>query len=656
MTMAPAPAPHILSLQAILRSYLERVLLGLQSVNDSFGTNRSAVGSPGPSSALHLQQQRSVLILDADTVRIVSTVMSQRDVLRLGVALVERIDEAAIDDRSRGPSSSSSLSSSSSSSVYSSLTAVYFIRPTKSNVRRLRQELKNPRFGGYRVYCTNFVSDLRLQDLAEGDGGERVEVVREVYGDYVALDGWHFVVGAGAGSLGGGDYGAMGEVVDRCTEGLAAVMLSLRRNFKVRFSRHSELAGRVARSLCQLTGVEQRGLFDFGERESGSNSTVLVLDRREDPVTPLLSQWTYQAMVHELLGGLKDNVVRLRDSRQEYVMSALDDEFFRKNMHLNFGDVGMAVKDLVDRVSADHMTVKGFDTIEDIAAFVEHLPDATEQQGLTAKHVTIMGALSKEVEERSLMAVSGVEQDVCCQASSPAAHYEAVAGIVRNGRVRAMDKARLVLLYAFRYEQEAPQEVSTLFSAMETAAGADAALMDTMRYLRKSTAAIMARGSLDLFSDKTLTSRFANLAKQHLRGVENVYTQHQPAFAGVIERAARGRLSVEDFPFASSSASVAADDGGRGGVGGYGAGYGSGADGVGAGAGGAATGTAAHQRSSKLIIAFIIGGTTYEEAKAVAEMNADGHVNVYLGGTDVTSSGEFFAASRAAGAHSSFQF
>ena len=40
----------------------------------------------------------------------------------------------------------------------------------------------------------------------------------------------------------------------------------------------------------------------------------------------------------------------------------------------------------------------------------------------------------------------------------------------------------------------------------------------------------------------------------------------------------------------------------------------------------------------------------------MAEMNADGHVNVYLGGTDVTSSGEFFAASRAAGAQSSFQF
>lgn len=29
---------------------------------------------------------------------------------------------------------------------------------------------------------------------------------------------------------------------------------------------------------------------------------LLILDRRNDPVTPLLSQWTYQAMVHELIG------------------------------------------------------------------------------------------------------------------------------------------------------------------------------------------------------------------------------------------------------------------------------------------------------------------------------------------------------------------
>lgn len=41
-------------------------------------------------------------------------------------------------------------------------------------------------------------------------------------------------------------------------------------------------------------------LFDF--RLTQVAPLLLILDRRNDPVTPLLSQWTYQAMAHELLG------------------------------------------------------------------------------------------------------------------------------------------------------------------------------------------------------------------------------------------------------------------------------------------------------------------------------------------------------------------
>lgn len=44
----------------------------------------------------------------------------------------------------------------------------------------------------------------------------------------------------------------------------------------------------------------ESALFDF--RLTQVAPLLLILDRRNDPVTPLLSQWTYQAMVHELLG------------------------------------------------------------------------------------------------------------------------------------------------------------------------------------------------------------------------------------------------------------------------------------------------------------------------------------------------------------------
>jgi len=44
--------------------------------------------------------------------------------------------------------------------------------------------------------------------------------------------------------------------------------------------------------------------------EKDSRCLLLITDRREDPITPLLSQWTYQAMLHELIG-INENRVDL---------------------------------------------------------------------------------------------------------------------------------------------------------------------------------------------------------------------------------------------------------------------------------------------------------------------------------------------------------
>lgn len=77
-----------------------------------------------------------------------------------------------------------------------------------------------------------------------------------------------------------------------------------------RYQRNSEACEKLAQSLHHLTTVEERGLFDFGSRGQEANPLVLILDRKDDPVTPLLLQWTYQAMVHELIG-LETNRVDL---------------------------------------------------------------------------------------------------------------------------------------------------------------------------------------------------------------------------------------------------------------------------------------------------------------------------------------------------------
>ena len=69
------------------------------------------------------------------------------------------------------------------------------------------------------------------------------------------------------------------------------------------YQRGSEICERFAASLHHLTAVEERELFDFGSRGGSEGAPVLlVLDRRDDPVTPLLSQWTYQVRAARCTG------------------------------------------------------------------------------------------------------------------------------------------------------------------------------------------------------------------------------------------------------------------------------------------------------------------------------------------------------------------
>lgn len=60
---------------------------------------------------------------------------------------------------------------------------------------------------------------------------------------------------------------------------------------------------------------------------------MVILDRSEDPVSPLLNQWTYEAMVHELIGINNNRVIMENvpaDGQKNIVLSPQHDEFYTK--------------------------------------------------------------------------------------------------------------------------------------------------------------------------------------------------------------------------------------------------------------------------------------------------------------------------------------
>jgi vacuolar protein sorting-associated protein 45 len=139
-------------------------------------------------------------------------------------------------------------------------------------------------------------------------------------------------------------------LANRLVDGLFGVIMATRSNPLIRFEGNSRISRYIAENL--QSKIEQE--YEFVQRSSRSSepTLLLILDRKEDPVTPLLNQWTYQAMVHELLE-IKNNRVDLKHlenlepEMREVVLSSDDDKFFRKVMHSNFGDLAQEIEQLV---------------------------------------------------------------------------------------------------------------------------------------------------------------------------------------------------------------------------------------------------------------------------------------------------------------------
>ena len=87
--------------------------------------------------------------------------------------------------------------------------------------------------------------------------------------------------------------------LSRSVEGIISVLLSLKKKPLLRYEKNSLLGKKLA-SEVQYQIQQEGPLFDF--RKTDSPPILLILDRKNDPVTPLLNQWTYQALVHELIG------------------------------------------------------------------------------------------------------------------------------------------------------------------------------------------------------------------------------------------------------------------------------------------------------------------------------------------------------------------
>eukprot|EP00166_Cyanidium_caldarium_P006422 ctg_940.g407 len=417
--------------------------------------------------------------------------------------------------------------------------------------------------------------------------------------------------------------------VDRQLDALFSVLLTLGvRPQSIRFLR----AHRACRSLAERLAVrldqESKLFHDNSSKHTATTAsaapltTVLILDRREDPVTPLLTQWTYEAMVHELFG-LHAGVVQLpkpatstlpsgSTAYEELVLDSRSDEFYAAHAYSNYGDIGVAAHEFVAEFQRKRNTAlrhddgqqrreeANDDAIEEMMRIVESYPEFRKQSLLATKHISLIGGLSREVKRRQLMQLSQLEQDIACYDSEPEQRkrlLELLGRLVGPSAATAAESLqpsvddlwRVAALFALRYEQSRPESVRSVRQALQEQAHMSPSRLGAIDALLASCGA--QQRSLDLFENRDLLSRARNTLRRGLGNtVENVYTQHEPLLARILEDACKNRWSPEAFEEMNRGRAETANSGGDTG-------------------------------RPHWVMVFMVGGVTAEEARTVAAFN-----------------------------------
>merc|ERR1712157_152937 len=223
--------------------------------------------------------------------------------------------------------------------------ALILVRATTENITALCQELRRPKFGKYYIFFINKVSRQDISQLAEADRNELVEQVQQFYCDFLPLGAELWTVPT-LNSLIETTKSFSSDGLQKCRNSIFAYMASLNKNLGyVRYDVASKLSQDLAKELIRYN-EQSNSNFDSNDntinKTAAPSSKVLniyIFDRRCDTLTPLLMQWTYRAMLHELLTIQRSqidlsNISGIDADMQKITLDADFDDFYAENMLL----------------------------------------------------------------------------------------------------------------------------------------------------------------------------------------------------------------------------------------------------------------------------------------------------------------------------------
>ncbi|KAL6851495.1 hypothetical protein ACP4OV_020428 [Aristida adscensionis] len=494
-----------------------------------------------------------VLIMDKLTVKIMSFSCKMADITEEGVSLVEDLYKR------RQP--------------LPSMDAIYFMQPTKENIHIFLSDMsgKNPLYKKAYVFFSSPVQRELVAHIKQDPSVlKRIGALSEMNLEYFAIDSQGFLT----------DHDkALEELFSEDAEGshkynaclntmatrIATVFASMREFPRVHY--------RVARTIDASTLTTLRDLVPTKLAASVWNclarykSTIpefpqtetcelLIVDRSIDQIAPIIHEWTYDAMCHDLLCMDGNKYVQEVPSKngsateRKEVLLEDHDPVWLELRHAHIADVNERLHEKMTNFISKNKAAQlqqaragGELSTKQLQKMVQALPQYSDQIDKLTLHVEIAGKLNNIIKEQHLKDVGQLEQDL---AFGDAGTKELINFLRTRLDVSRENKLRLLMIYAAINPEKFESEKGAKLMQLAGLSADDMIAVNNMRFLCGPDTKKPSAGAFSLKFD--LQKKKHGTRKDRI-GEESTWmlSRFYPILEDLIEKLSKGQLPKDEY-------------------------------------------------------------------------------------------------------------
>ncbi|KAG1140229.1 hypothetical protein G6F37_006323 [Rhizopus arrhizus] len=425
-----------------------------------------------------------LVVVDSLSSKILNSACKMYDILEENVTLVENIEKP------RQP--------------YPSYEAVYILTPCIESCSRLVDDFSRkdgPMYAAAHVHFINALDNNVFTELTHmlnaANAANHIKSLKEMYVDFIVREHCVYTLDNESRflTLFGSDGSNTSQIetqLDNIAKELLSVCVTLGESPLIRYHRPLDEKGTINRKIPELLAkLVQAELDNFCATNPEfppprdpplPSGTLILLDRTIDPIAPFLHEFTYQAMMADLLKveevptGLKYEYTYIQedgtDHKQEVTLNEQDTVYTMiRHMHIA-STTEKLIEDFnrfmnENKISSNEGQTTA-STLNDMKNMISNLPQFQEMKSKYSAQMTIANDCMAEFKYQNLEAIGLLEQNMACgetpEGDEPKNLKEDLISILDDPETSEMVKTRLILLWIASAETINPEDLEELLS------------------------------------------------------------------------------------------------------------------------------------------------------------------------------------------------